>query len=445
MKRKKSIILGLILSSYFIVGIDGSIVFTGLVKITEELNLSHAELSWVQNAYLIAFGGFMLMSGGLGEAYGRKRIFNLSLVLFGLGSLCAGAAQSAGFMIGARFVQGIGASLLAPTSLALIMDYFDGAERVKAVAWYGSMSGMGLCVGLIIGGAITSYASWRDGFLVNIPIVLVMIALSIKYLDGHAVSDKHFDVVGTLLSVAGVFCILYGIDGASNAAVWCIAGLVLMVAFVFVEERTENPIMPLYLFANADRRNAYIARALLIGAMMGFNFHVSEFMQRVFHFTPFVAGCAFLPMNITTFAAALKIPSLVNRYGNKHVLLFGLLLFLIGFGSMLTVTAESSYLIGIGVPMLFIGLGVGLTLSPLTNLGIHRVKHTDAGAASALVNVAHQIGGAFGLSFMIAASDGLTDMAARFHVAMTIAFSCIVGALILSSARPIWHSVYSIH
>ena len=445
MKRKKCIILGLILLSYFIVGIDGSIVFTGLVKITEDLNLSHTELSWVQNAYLIAFGGFMLMSGGLGEAYGRKRIFNISLILFGLGSLGAGVAQSAGFMIGARFVQGIGAAMLAPTSLALIMDYFKGAERVKAVAWYGSMSGMGLCIGLIIGGAITSYASWRDGFLVNIPIILAMIPLSVKYLDGNAVSNRHFDRVGTLLSVAGVFCILYGIDGADNAAVWSIAGLVLMVAFVFVEERTKNPIMPLYLFANADRRNAYIARALLIGAMMGFNFYVSEFMQRAFHFTPLVTGCAFLPMNITTFAGALKIPSLVNRYGDKRVLVFGLLLFLVGFGCMLTVTAESSYLFGIGAPMLFIGLGVGLTLSPLTNLGIQRVEHADAGAASALVNVAHQIGGAFGLSFMIAASDGMTDMAARFHVAMTIAFSCIVGALILSCVRPVWPSLSSNH
>lgn len=445
MKRKKCIILGLILLSYFIVGIDGSIVFTGLVKITEELNLTHTELSWVQNAYLIAFGGFMLMSGGLGEAYGRKRIFNLSLVLFGLGSLGAGVAQSAGFMIGARFVQGVGAAMLAPTSLALIMDYFEGTERVKAVAWYGSMSGMSLCVGLIVGGAITSYASWRDGFLVNIPIVLAMIPISVKHLDGKVVSNRHFDVVGTLLSVVGIFCILYGIDGADNAAVWSIAGLVLMVAFVFVEERTKNPIMPLHLFTNADRRNAYIARALLIGAMMGFNFFVSEFMQRVFHFTPLVTGCAFLPMNFTAFVGALKIPSLVKRYGDKHILVFGLLLFLVGFGCMLAVTAESSYFFGIGFPMLFIGLGVGFTLSPLTNLGINHVEPTHTGAASAMVNVAHQIGGAFGLSFMIAASDGLTDMVARFHVAMTIAFSCIVGALVLSCVRPVWHSLSSIH
>lgn len=197
---EEEIILGLVLLSYFITAIDGSIVITGLIKVTADLNLSHTELSWVQNAYLLSFGGFMLMGGGgLGDTFGRKRMFNFSLVLFGLGSLVAGCAQSAGMMIGARFVQGLGSAVLAPTSLALIMDYFEGGERVKAVAWYGSISGLGLCVGLVAGGAITSYASWRDGFFVNVPIIAVMLFLSVRTLDGKAVGISRFDTVGTVL------------------------------------------------------------------------------------------------------------------------------------------------------------------------------------------------------------------------------------------------------
>lgn len=154
MNLKKHIILSLILLSYFITAIDGSIVITGLTEIAEDLRLTHTELSWVQNAYVLAFGGFILMGGSLGDTFGRKRMFNLSLILFGIGSLGAGIAQTTTTMIVSRFFQGFGAAILAPTSLALIMDYFEGKERVKAVAWYGSISGLGLCIGLIAGGLL---------------------------------------------------------------------------------------------------------------------------------------------------------------------------------------------------------------------------------------------------------------------------------------------------
>ncbi|WP_368339119.1 MFS transporter [Parabacteroides merdae] len=432
MDTRKIIILSLVLLSYFITAIDASIVITGLTRITADLQLNHKELSWVQNAYLLSFGGFMLMGGGLGDAFGRKRIFNLSLIMFGIGSLGAGMAGTAGVMIAARFVQGIGSALLAPTSLALIMDYFDGSERVKAVAWYGSISGLGLCVGLIMGGAITDYASWRDGFLVNIPIIAAMLLFSERWLSGSTLSKAKFDTKGMLLSISGIFCLLYAIDGAENTVIWLAVGFVLMSAFVCVEHKSPVAIMPLRLFHNSDRRNAYIARALFVGAMMGFNFFISEFMQEAFHFSPLVAGCAFLPVTATTFVGAMIVPSLVFRQGNKRVLALGLSLLAIGFCALLPLNNGSNYLTGIALPMLFVGLGNGLSMSPLTNLGISGVLHKDAGAASGLVNVTHQIGGAFGLSFMVAASDGLTDMAARFHMGMLIALGCIVLALLVS-------------
>ena len=432
MEVKKRIILSLVLLSYFITAIDASIVITGLTYIADELRLNHEELSWVQNAYLLSFGGFMLMGGGLGDAFGRKRMFNLSLILFGIGSLGAGMAETAGMMIAARFVQGLGASVLAPASLALIMDYFEGHERTKAVAWYGSMSGLGLCMGLIVGGAITSYASWRDGFLVNIPIIAAMLWFSIKWLSGGRMAKARFDVQGTLLSVSGIFCLLYAIDGAEETVVWLVMGVALLAMFALAERKSALPIMPLRLFHDADRRNAYIARALLVGALMGFNFFISEFMQDVFRFTPLMAGCAFIPLTATTFMGAVRVPSLVARHGNKRVLAWGLSLLAFGFCCLLPLGRDDNYFTHIALPMLFVGLGNGLSMSPLTNLGISGVSHKDAGAASGLVNVVHQMGGAFGLSLMVAASNGLTDMAARCHTGMLIALGCIVLALLVS-------------
>lgn len=434
MDTRKRIILSLVLLSYFITAIDGSIVITGLTRISADLRLSHEELSWVQNAYLLSFGGFMLMGGGLGDAFGRKRMFNLSLILFGIGSLGAGLSQSAAAMIIARFVQGLGSAVLAPTSLALIMDYFEGGERVKAVAWYGSISGLGLCVGLIAGGAITSYASWRDGFLVNIPIIAVMLLLSIKTLSGKRMERATFDVRGTLLSVSGIFCLLYAIDGAERVGAWLLAGALLMLLFVRTERRARKPIMPLRLFHSPERRNAYIARALLIGALMGYNFFLSEFMQEVFGFTPLTTGLAFLPMTLTTFIGAISVPPLVGRQGDKRVLACGLTLLITGFCGLLFLGRDSAYATGIIPPMLLIGFGQGLAMSPLTNLGIREVEPADAGAASGLVNVAHQVGGAFGLSWMVSASDGLTDMAARCHIGMWVALACVAGALLVSFA-----------
>lgn len=437
MDTRKQVILGLVLLSYFITAIDGSIVITGLARITAELKLSHEELSWVQNAYLLSFGGFMLMGGGLGDAFGRKRMFNLSLVLFGIGSLGAGMTQSAAVMIIARFVQGLGSAVLAPTSLALIMDYFEGGERVKAIAWYGSISGLGLCIGLIAGGAITSYASWRDGFLVNIPIIAVMLLLSLKTLGGKKIEKTRFDVRGTLLSVSGIFCLLYGIDGADSMVTWLIIGTLLMMLFILTERKTHKPIMPLHLFQSSDRRNAYIARSLLIGALMGYNFFISEFMQEAFGFTPLMTGVAFLPMTITTFIGAVKVPALVSKHGNKRILASGLTMLVVGFQGLLFLNGESSYSIGIALPMLFIGFGQGLAMSPLTNLGIQGVTRKDTGAASGLVNVAHQVGGAFGLSLMVSASSRFTDIASRCHIGMRVALFCIVAALFISFTKSV--------
>ena len=435
MSRQERAILVLALMSYLIIGIDGSIVITGLLVISADLGLSPEAASWVQNAYVLAFGGLMLLGGRLGDAYGRKSVLNTALVLFGLGSLGAGMSQTATVMIASRFLQGAGAAALAPASLALLIDTFTGQARTRAVAWYGSISGLGLCVGLIVGGAIIGYASWRYGFYVNIPLIALMLWLSWRYVPARkGASRPHFDVAGTLLSVAGIITVVYAIDGAENKALWGISGFVLLAVFVWVESRAAMPVMPLRLFADKTRSVAYIARFLLIAALMGYNLTISEYMQSVFGFSPLQAGCGFIPMTVLTFLTAIAVPRLVERFGNERTAIAGFALLATGFAGLVWSVGGQSYWHDLLLPMSLIGVGQGLAMSPLTNLGIQGVHGDDAGAASGVVNMVHQIGGAVGLSLMTTACLGIDAMSLRFHRSMLIALGCIIVAMFLTTA-----------
>lgn len=418
--------------SYFVTAIDNSIVITGLTKIAADLNLDQMTLSWVQNVYVLSFGGFILLGGRLSDAYGRKLVLHISLVLFAIGSLLAGAAETGWLMILARLMQGIGASLLAPTSMALLVDYFEGAERIKAISWYSSMSGLGSCFGLLLGGFLASYFTWRIGFYINVPIMILMIILSHKVFKSKVRQRSKFDVLGACTSVAAIFCLVFAIDGAEKPLPWAIASIVLLLAFIKIEIKTPIPVMPLRLFQHKTRCNAYIIRLLLVGAMMGFWFFISEFMQHVMEFTPLQAGLGFLPLTITTFLGAIKVPGLVSEYGNKKVLCAGIICQILGFLLLLPLDKDSSYLIGIAIPMLLLGVGQGFELAPLTNLGVTDVESQDAGAASGVVNAAHQIGGSIGLSIMVNAGSSAVDMSSSFHIAM------MVGAVLSAAMLLFW-------
>lgn len=425
-------ILTLALLSYLIIAIDASIVFTGLTEISEDLHLNQIALSWVQNAYVIAFGGFLLLGGRLGDAYGRRKTIDISLWLFGIGSIGSGMAICDHFIIVSRFIQGIGAAMIAPASLALIMDNFQGQERVKAIAWYSSVSGLGMCFGLILGGAVTDYLTWRVGFLLNIPLVGWMLWISANYIAKTKGDKRHFDWWGTGLSIFGILLTTYAIDGADNFWPFFIGGVALLIVFIYVEYRIAYPIMPLSLFKSPIRSSAYVARFTLIGAMMGFNFFISEYMQKVLQYNPLQSGLGFIPMTLFTFIAAMCVPRWIDMYGNRKVLLFGLMIMIVGFMGFLMLGDNGKYLVGIGIPMLFIGFGLGLAMSPTTNLGIQAVAPDNAGAASGVVNTAHQIGGAVGLAVMIALGKRYTDFIGQFHIAMIVCLICVICSLTVS-------------
>lgn len=429
MDMKRRFILTIVLLSYFVTAINGAIVITGLTDMAEELGLNQSALSWVQNAYVLAWGGFMLLGGRLSDTFGRRQILNLALVLFGMGSLLSGMAVSAAVLVLSRFIQGIGAAVLAPTSLALIMDYFEGQERVKAIAWYSSISGLGMCIGLIIGGVLASFFSWRYGFFIYLPLILFMLVISLKVLAKGAGEDKkiRFDIWGTICSVLCIFSFVYAINGAENVWLWLGGALFFLVLFIRQEKKVSEPIMPIRLF-NGIRTRANIARLLFAGAMMGFYFFISEFLQEVFHLTPLWVGIAFFPLTLSTFGGAMGVPKAVKLYGNNKTLFAGLTLMLIGFTGMLKMDVASSYWLGIAIPMLFLGFGQGLVMSPLTNLGILNIRPEDSGAASGVVNAAHQIGCSVGLSVMVTVSSDAVEMAEICHIAMLVGFGFTIIA-----------------
>ena len=352
--------------------------------------------------------------------------------MFCIGSLGAGLSRTAFAMIASRLVQGVGSAAMAPAALGLIVDYFHGQERVKVVAWYGSISGLGLCVGLVLGGAITSYSSWRWGFLVNIPITVLMFLYAARWLRKETRTDGRLDVWGTVLSAMMIFVFVYAIDGARNQLLWLSVAGTCLLAFVCAERKAACPIVPASLFRSSNRCNGYISRLLLIGALMGYNFAISVFLQGEYGFTPLLTGCSFLPMTVTTFCGALAVPRLVKRHGNIPVLLSGLTLLVAGFVWLAETDADSSLLLSISLPMILIGFGQGLAMSPLTNLGIEGVERKNTGAASGLVNVTHQIGGAIGLSLMVATSEGITDGTKVFTHSMAIATLLIALSLVIT-------------
>lgn len=427
MSLRKSLILLLILLSYGVIAIDGSIVITGLTHIAADLSLDQVSLSWVQNAYVLAFGGFILVSGKLSDVFGRKRILNVALILFGTASAIAGAAPNGAIMLTTRVVQGVSAAMLAPTSLALLMDTFTGQERVKAVSWYSSISGLGSSVGLMLGGFLANTFSWRVSFYINVPVTLGMLAISLTCIDYTPVRQGPFDIKGTVLSVSGIFALIYAINGASQPLPWFLGAVVLLSLFIYTEKRAATAIMPLSLFTSPIRVGAYVTRILYMCAMMGFWFFLSEYMQHVLGFTPLQAGLGFIPMTVSLFLAALVVPYLVSTVGNSKVLGMSVAFLGLGLVGALFLTDRSSYVFAVTPILLLLGIGQGLAMSPMTSLGIQDAAPDIAGAASGLVNVTHQLGGSLGLAIMVSLGEGTPLMMDKFHIAMEIGLAFVIA------------------
>lgn len=441
LSRSQRGVLLAILCSYLMIVLDTSVVITALPQIRQTFAMTTTGLSWVQNAYTLAFGGLLLLGARGGDILGRRRMFVIGLGVFMFASLLVAVAQSTGVLIAARGLQGVGAAILAPSSLALLLVNFEGQQRTRAIAWYGATAGVGSSLGLLIGGVLTQWASWRVGFLINLPIGLALILTTLRVVRETPSRPSTFDLAGALLSTAGMTALVYGIVSAANAG-WGatstvyggIGGVVLLTLFGFHEARTSDPILPLRLFQHRVRAGAYSARLLFLGAMMSFYFFTTQYLQEVLGFTASEAGLAFLPTTLANFAAAMAIPRLTRLFGNGALLAAAVAVGCIGMLWLSGLGPHTPYL-AIILPLLLIGVSQGACLSPLTAAAMTDVQPADAGAASGLVNVSHQLGGTLGLSVLtVAYSYGGGSSESVQAVSAGISMAFIWSAVMLALA-----------
>jgi EmrB/QacA subfamily drug resistance transporter len=434
-------VLLVILCSYLMIVLDTSVVITALPQIRQTFAMTTTGLSWVQNAYTLAFGGLLLLGARGGDILGRRRMFVIGLGVFMFASVLVALAQSAGVLIAARGLQGMGAAILAPSSLALLLVNFEGQQRTRAIAWYGATAGVGSSLGLLIGGVLTQWASWRVGFLINLPIGLALIVTALRVVSETPSRPSTFDFAGALLSTAGMTSLVYGIVSAANEGWWAsstlygiVAGTVLLAVFSFHEARAGDPILPLRLFRHRVRAGAYSARLLFLGAMMSFYFFTTQYLQEVLGFSASEAGLAFLPTTLANFAAAMAIPRLTRLFGNGALLAAAVALGCMGMVWLSGLGPDTGYLAMI-MPLLLIGLSQGACLSPLTAAAMTDVQPADAGAASGLVNVSHQLGGTLGLSVLtVAYSYGARSSESVEAVSAGISMAFVWSAVMLASA-----------
>ena len=441
------VVLTVILAGYLLILIDVSILMAALPTIRHDLGFSPTGLSWAQNAYTLTFGGLLLLGARAGDLAGRRRMFVVGIAVFAVASAAVGLAQSPTSMIAARAVQGVGAAILAPSTLALLSTSFpEGPQRTRAMAAYGALAGIGTAFGLIVGGVLTTALSWRVGFFLNVPVGLAAIIAAPRVLPETARHAGRLDVPGALASTAGVSALVFGIvhsadagwtDAATIGAV--VVGLALVALFVTGQHRAAEPLMPLRLFADRVRAGAYAARFLFNGVLVSWFFFMTQFLQGVSGFTPLQAGIGFLPVTAAAVVAAAATSRLTRRVGTDRLAIAGCAAMLVGTAVMSQVSSRTGYAMGIALPMIVFGIGQGLGLSVLTTAGMAGVAPPDAAVAGGLVNVAHHLGGALGLGILVTVFDaaggaahGRDLLAGRVSAALTAACAFLVLALIVT-------------
>jgi EmrB/QacA subfamily drug resistance transporter len=398
------------LGAQLMIILDATVVNIALPQIQNGLHFSATSLSWVMNGYTLTFGGLLLLGGRAGDILGRRRMFLIGIVMFTLASLAGGLAPTAGVLLTARAIQGVGGALASPAVLALVISGFsEGKERLRALSIYSAVVTAGGSLGLVLGGVITQWASWRWVLFINVPIGIVVAILAPRYVTETPRQPGRFDLPGAITSTLGSAALVYGfIRSASNgwgdrvAIISFVAAAVLLFTFVVNERRAAQPITPLRLFADPARSGSYVARLLLVAGMFGMFFFLTQFVQDVLGFSPVTAGIAFLPMTLLLFAVSRLMPRLIPRFGGWRLMVLGMIPVIVGMAWLSRVSPSTDYWTGVFGPMVLLGAGMGVVFVPLTTASLAGVRPQDSGAASSMVNVMQQLGGSVGLAVLVA-------------------------------------------
>jgi EmrB/QacA subfamily drug resistance transporter len=409
--RRLGLALAVIATAQLMVVLDINIVTVALPHIQAALGFSGSNLEWVVNAYAVAFGGLLLLGGRAGDLLERRRVFIAGLLVFSLASLLGGLATDQAWLITARAVQGAGAAMAAPTALSLIAVTFpEGPPRTRATAVYSAMAILGIVVGLLAGGLLVTYASWRWVMFVNVPIGLAVAALAVRVLPGTGRRAGRFDLPGALTATAGVAALVYGLSNAATTpdgvSHWgdakvvasLAAAVVLLAAFAVIETRSTDPLLPIRVLRSRDRSGAYLITLCIGTGILGMFFFLTLFIQDVWGYSPLRTGLAYLPFVPVVLAGTVLTQQAVTRIGARPLLIAGSAIAAGGMFWLSRITEHSTYAGGMLGPELVLGAGLGPMFVLLYLVGLTRVRNDDTGVASSLVNVGQQVGGSIGLA-----------------------------------------------
>jgi len=440
--------------------LDASIVNIALPSMQVDLGISDADRQWVITAYTLAFGGLLLLGGRIADYAGRKKMFIIGLIGFAFASFLGGISQTSGTLFAARALQGLFAAILAPAALSLIsVTFTDSKERAKAFGVYGALSGGGAAIGLVLGGILTEYANWHWTLLVNVPIAIIAVILAIPFVrESRATGNTKYDIPGAITATLGLVSLVYGISKASSPEGWTGTqtltfmglGIVLLIAFMFIESKTSHPLLPMRILKNRNRGGAYLASFFVgIGLFAMFLF-LTYFFQGVLGYSPLKSGLLFLPFSAGVIVSAGIASQLLPRFGPRWVTGAGFIMTVVGMLLLLRMNATSGYVGDILPSLIIISLGMGLVFVPLSAVSLYAVGDHDAGVASAVLNTSQQIGGAIGVAFLntIAASATTAYIVANnlqgpTPDALVAGFNrgFLWGAVILAVAGVLWISL----
>ncbi|AOK03683.1 DHA2 family efflux MFS transporter permease subunit [Burkholderia sp. AU19243] len=408
--------------------LDSTIVNVALPSISTDLHFTETALVWVVNAYLLTFGGCLLLGGRLGDLYGQRRMFLAGLVVFTLASLACGLAQSQTMLIAARAVQGFGGAIVSAVSLSLIMNLFtEPGERARAMGVYGFVCAGGGSIGVLLGGLLTSSLSWHWIFLVNLPIGIAVYAMCVALLPRMRapVGAARLDVVGAATVTASLMLAVYAIVGGNEAG-WLStqtvaligAAAALLALFIAIEARVAHPLMPLTLFGARNVALANVIGVLWAAAMFAWFFLSALYMQRVLGYGPLQVGLAFLPANLIMAAFSLGLSArIVMRFGIRGPIAAGLLIAACGLALFSRAPADGSFVWHVLPGMTLLGIGAGVAFNPVLLAAMSDVDPADSGLASGIVNTAFMMGGALGLAVLASLAAARTDALAAAQAA----------------------------
>jgi EmrB/QacA subfamily drug resistance transporter len=437
--------------------LDTTIVNVALPSIRDDLGFSSTSLAWVVNAYLLTFGGFLLLGGRLGDLYGHRTLFLVGIALFTIASVCCGLAETQGILIAARAVQGVGGAIASAVSLSLMMNLFtEPADRAKAMGVFGFVASGGGSMGVLLGGVLTDTLDWHWIFLVNVPIGIAVVLLALRLLPRARTSDGtgHLDVAGAVAITAALMLAVYAIVNGNQIGWVTLRTLgllalsaVVLALFLLIESRIREPLVPLRLFRSRNVSVANIVGVLWAAAMFAWFFLSALYLQLVLHYTPLEVGLAFLPSNLIMGALSVGVSAkLVMRFGIKTPLGVGLVIASVGLALFARAPVDGSFVTDVLPSMILLGIGAGIAFNPVLLAAMSEVAPQESGLASGVVNTSFMMGGALGLAVLasIAASrtdsllasgdDKLTALTGGYHIAFLVGALFAVGGAALGTS-----------